>query len=333
MARLRKPVSPTESSFIDLPTTTQRSSPHKLAPESSSTPARQLRYTWQDKPEETFLVPKIPASLALNANTSSTISSPRKQRILRPVASNSRLLRKLSNESLATPDRKERLRPANAKSGLSYARSLARTVAKRQGDFGGRIEGSFVETTTVVDGDMGEVEVEEEDLELSTFCGEEGEGDTVEIEQIIEEEVLVREEEEEHINSETDGSDEDEDDIVDVRHRRTQTTRRRVVESDSEPEEEDDLAAQLQNIRLENAGSESDSQPEKATVLPPKKSTPQKSNSSISNWAQEVVNLTDSPDVPLYPVLPSQTTSEHTSFTSTTRPTSSYSDDGPGIIQ
>lgn len=323
MARLRKPISP-ENSFTELPSSAQRacrSSPRKTVPES--TPARQLRYTWQEKTEDSFLVPKIPASLALN-------DSPKKQRVLRPVASNSRLLRKLSNESLATPDRKERLRPAKSNTGLSYARSLARTVAKSKGDLGRfqqekKIEHQFEET--VLD--------ENEDLDESLWCGDE-EDDTREKEQ-EEEEVAVSEVEQDIENEGEkvdEDEDEDDDDIVDVRNRRTQT-RRRIVESDSESESEDEdiPTTKVRNMRLENPDSESESDSEQADELPTKNSAPQNTNNSISNWAQDVVDLTSSPDAPSSFAVPSQTRMRTSSFASVTRPTSSYSIDGPGVVQ
>lgn len=132
---------------------------------------------------------------------------------------------------------------------------------------------------------------------------------------------------EEDVESESvdEDEDEDEDDIVDVRNRRTQT-RRRIVESDSESEEEDIPLSRFQNISLGKADSELDSDSHQVAEDPHTKSS-QKANHSISNWAQEVVDLTSSP------AGPSSTRMRTSSFASTTRPTSSYSVDGPGIVQ
>ncbi|KAH7138277.1 SprT-like family-domain-containing protein [Dendryphion nanum] len=308
MARLRKASSPTEP-FIEPPATTQRTrrtSPRKADPESPS--KRELRYTWQDNAEDSFLVPKIPASLALS-------ESPKKQRILRPVASNSRLLRKLSNESLATPDRKERIRPADRRTGLLYARSLARTVAKSKGNSGKEIPEKKIEQLfeeTVLD--------ENEDPDQSLWCGDEE--DDVEDKKEAEAEVGKIE------DDEVEDEDEDEDPIVDLRNRRRQP-QRRIVESDSgsDSDEEDLPVTKLKDILLVEPTSKSidDTLPTKSTV--------RQGDSAISNWAQDVVDLTSSPEAPSLSVIPGQTRMRTASFASSNRPTSSYSVDGPGIMQ
>ena len=85
MARLRKP-SPTEQAIFLPPASgatarTTRSSPRKNVTESPST--RKLRYTSsQDSDEDSFLVPKAPANH----------SPVRRQRVLRPMASNASLV-------------------------------------------------------------------------------------------------------------------------------------------------------------------------------------------------------------------------------------------------
>ena len=147
MARLRKP-SPNEPSIFMPPSETRasRSSPRKATlryassqeDDSSILVPKRSRRTAQDisisqDEEHSFRIPSI-------ATPKDTIS-PRKQRVLRPVESNGRLLRKLSDESLASPEKKQRERRVRSgttdtdvgnRNGLMYAKSLARSVVNKQ---------------------------------------------------------------------------------------------------------------------------------------------------------------------------------------------------------
>lgn len=276
MARLRKAVSPTEPSILFPPSTeprATRSSPRKSQRESPS--KRELRYTSQDS-EESILVPKLPAAQS---------EAPRKQRILRPVGGNGRLLKKkISNESIASSDRKERLtRERDNGLGYLYSRSLARTVAKREIAQGKPIADKNIEIPaqrkaqkiTAEKPVLEETALDEDESEVdqSLWCGDEEGSEEPKAEpegqehEDVEEDVMDDETEEDGDGDEAalgfaveeDEFEEEEDDdpVVDVRTRRRQVwaqpkQRRQVEETDEEPEE--DLAqinAQRQQLQAD----------------------------------------------------------------------------------
>lgn len=300
MARLRKPSAAEPPIFIP-PTTTSkptRASPRKTIRESPSN--RELRYTSSQDPGDSFLVPKAPAS-----------DSPvRKQRVLRPVASNSRLLRKLSNESLATPDRRGRRSERERNSQLSYfySKTLAKSVARKQGK-GRKIElGVEVEQETVLDEGI-------EEVEKSIMCGDE-KGNEENIREVEEEE-----------------TDEDEEPVVAVRMRRLQRPARRMVSDTEEDEDENEQVAIKSRSRNTSA---QEAVPKPSTEMPPPLTSLRlpfrKGHSTISNWAQEVIDLTSSPEPPASFVLPPPTRVRTASFAASCRPTSSASADVAAML-
>lgn len=140
-----------------------------------------------------------------------------------------------------------------------------------------------------------------EEVEKSILCGDEG-GDK---ENVQEAEV-------------DDENDDDDDPVVDVRNRRRQPQTRHVL-SDSEDDnddEEDFVACRSRQTTVEMP-------PPLTSTRPPFR----KGNSTISNWAQEVVDLTSSPEPPASFVLPPPARARTASFAASSRPTSSASND------
>jgi predicted SprT family Zn-dependent metalloprotease len=340
MARLRKP-SPNESTIFMPPSTrATRSSPRKITRSTQYTESsddesvilvpkqskRDLRYTnasSQDA-EDSFLAPKsIMASDAL---------TPRKQRILRPVESNSRLLKKMSNESLASPEKRRRERRIRSgttdidvgkKTSLLYAKTLARSVVKKQAN---RAQIEVVEEPIFKEArrpsaeDLAEevLEAEEEvEAETSLWCGDEDD--------------VSQEKEAAPVAESSD--DEDDDSIVDTRRRR-QRPQRRLAEPESDEESEDSLQeakTRKPSITQSPQQEVSAEEPQPLTsVRPPYR----KGHSTISNWAQEVIDLTSSPDAPSSFVAPplSPPTRTRTASFASSRPQTSSSHDGLAIL-
>jgi hypothetical protein len=243
--------------------------------------------------------------------------------VLRPVASNSRLLRKISDESLAaTPGRKERRErgiDGGEQRGL-YSKTLAKSVARKQGV--GRKIGMKVESESVVDR---ETVVDEEELEKSVFCGdEEGLEDEVDKENV--QDIQIEEEEED------DDEDEDDEPVVASRQRRRQPQARRVVsDSEEEDSEEDEPVKSRQRIIFSQEAA-----PQPAMAMPPPLSSMRpphrKGHSTISNWAQEVIDLTSSPEPPSSFELPPPARIRTASFAASSRPTSSASNDVDAML-
>jgi predicted SprT family Zn-dependent metalloprotease len=291
---------------------------------------RDLRYTnaSSQNVEDSFSVPK--SAMASDALT------PRKQRILRPVESNSRLLRKLSDESLASPEKKQRERRVRSgttdidvgkKTSLLYAKTLAKSVIKKQASRA-RIdvvdEPSFAllvrpSLKEEAEEEAPEVEVEEE-AETSLLCGDAEEQET-------------SQQEDEPPAGET-SDDEDDDPVVNTRQRRRQP---RIRCADSESDEESDAS-----ILDPEALGPSTKQPTQHQVVaeepqpllsmrPPPHRT---GHSTISNWAQEVIDLTSSPEPPVSfaaPPLPPPTRMRSASFASS-RPQTSSSYSGLAVL-
>ncbi|KAH7095278.1 SprT-like family-domain-containing protein [Paraphoma chrysanthemicola] len=312
MARLRKP-SPNEPTIFT-PTSAPRatrSSPRKgnytryatssddeepvLVPKASK---RDLRYTVSSQhPESSFLIPK--STLAPDTLT------PRKQRILRPVESNSRLLRKLSDESLASPEKKQRERRVRSgttdtdvgkKTNLLYAKTLARSVVKKQAsraqisvlgedEFQASAQKhSSQETETAI---VAEVEVEDE-AETSLWCGDQEE---------------VKHKREDMPVVEISDDEEEDDPVVDTRQRRQRPRPQRI---ESEQEDDDEETPAPEAIVLEPPAAfdaphdigDLQAIVEAPRVLKSMRPPHRKGHSTISNWAQEVIDLTDSPEPP-----------------------------------
>ena len=338
MARLRKP-SPNEPTIFMTPseTRTSRSSSRKAT----------LRYASSQEDDTSILVPKTSRRIARDTSISQETEhsfripkaatprdalTPRKQRVLRPVESNSRLLRKLSDESLASPEKKQRERRVRSgttdtdvgkRNGLLYAKSLARSVVNKQAQKGkinvvGEQEAQEAAQRSRNREQEGREETlkdeTEEEEETSLWCGDE--------------EAATQDEAAEPV---ADISEEDEDDepVVKSRKNQRQPRARRIV-SDSE-EDESELSAP-------EPLKQSQQPMFKIPDLKPVKMFPQPSadlnsmrppntngHSSMSNWAQEVVDLTDSPEAPASSALPERTHVRSSSFAASSRPTSSAS--------
>lgn len=321
MARLRQPLS-NEPTIFQPPSEGRatRSSPRKAI--------RSLRYTTSSDEEESILVPKAssrdlrylssqPANESFSARKIAPAPdalTPRKQRILRPVESNSRLLRKLSGQSLASPEKKQRDRRIRSgttdvdvgnKSRLMYARTLAKSVVKKQASranisvVGDEEYASFVATPSrkseekIVD-ILEDEEIEE--AETTIICGDENDFPVQESNRQIEES----------------SEDEDDDPVVEVRQRQRQRYARRIA-SDTEDDEEEDKAPHT-TVEPEPLRS----------MRPPHR----KGHSMISDWAQDVIELAHSPEPPgsfVVPPLPPPSRSRGESFASVRSQTSSSS--------
>ena len=347
MARLRKP-SPNEPTIFAPPSATNatRTSPRKIT--------RSQRYTTSSESEEdAVLVPKTSKRESRNTKppsqgapdvfaipsigTASEVLTPRKQRILRPVESNSRLLRKLSNETLATSEKRQRERRVRSgttdvdvakKTNLLYARTLAKSVVKKQAS---RAKIEVVGEAKLrepvrhrsrekeaVKNDVMGLEAEEE--ETSLLCGEEGD--------------LSQEEE---IVQGTSESDEDEDPVVVGRRQRQPQPRRLASESE---DEESDHSVQLLPVSRRGSKSVAKQPTEEPPVheAPPLTSTRpphKKGHSMISNWAQEVIDLTSSPEALssfVAPALQPPSRVRTASFASS-RPQTSSSNGGLAVLK
>ncbi|KAI4668707.1 uncharacterized protein J4E78_002535 [Alternaria triticimaculans] len=338
MARLRKP-SPNEPSIFMPPSETRasRSSPRKAT----------LRYASSQEDDSSILVPKRSRRTAQDISisqdeehsfripsiaTPKDAISPRKQRVLRPVESNSRLLRKLSDESLASPEKKQRERRVRSgttdtdvgnRNGLMYAKSLARSVVNKRNKKGkinvvGEVEAQeAAQRSRSREHESTEEAVAQDDedaeAETSLWCGDE-EAETQE--EVAEPVIEISED------------DEEDEPVVKSRTNQRQPRARRVV-SDSEEDESELSAPQPTKQPPQPIFKIPELKPptDLTSMRPPHR----KGHSTISNWAQEVVDLTDSPEAPESFVLPERTHARSSSFAASSRPTSSASN-GPLAI-
>ena len=370
MARLRKPSPLEPSPLFQQPNHTRatRSSPRKAVREvsyiisSDEDEANEENIPLRPKPskrdlgdpssifqDDSFYTSRSHAS----PSASTLMLTPRRQRILRPVESNSRLLRKLSDESLASPEkalgseRRERRERSDAQLGegrkrnLMYAKSLARSVAGREM----RKKGEGLDNSELrprkTKAEKREVAVEvhevdpepesepepEPEEETSILCGDEEdvakETEEQQVELLDIEEPTSKEQEEEQDEHEED--EEDDDIVLPVRssHRRPQ----RRIDSDSESEYEDAAAEEESEVEQE---PEAEQEPEEEQAEGPQplvsmRPPHRKGHSTISSWAQEVIDLTDSPKTPDSCMLPESTRARSSSF-AVSRPTTSSSD-------
>lgn len=201
--------------------------------------------------------------------------------MLRPMASNASLARRPSNESLlslaATPDKDRRqrrpLREGGSAANYLYSKTLAKTVARKKGPFNIAREPEVEETV-----------LDENDVEQTILCGEDD---------------GAAEEDKEnarHVEQESE-DDLDEEPVVHTRRKREQPRARRRVVSDSEEDEDEDYddAAMSQHTQApvpEPAWKQSMAMPPPPLVSG---GAPfRKGHNTISNWAQDVIDLTDS---------------------------------------
>jgi predicted SprT family Zn-dependent metalloprotease len=207
---------------------------------------------------------------------------------------------------------------------LQYAKTLAKSVVKKQIS---RAQIHVVEEADLQEAvgrvsiskdekpkEVLEVEAEEE-AETSLLCGDE--------EDIFQD----------HKTSpDVETSDEEDEPVIHGRQRRQRLQTRRVV-SDSDDESEE--AMPEPEIR-ETSRASSREQRQEAMVEEPQPLTSmrpphKKGHSTISNWAQEVIDLSSSPDQPIAPTLPPPNRMRSASFASS-RPQTSSSHGGLAIL-
>jgi hypothetical protein len=292
--------------------------------------------------------------------------------VLRPVASNSRLLRRLSGESVRSPEKRTvRGRDLDGGDegwgevkGSRYSRDLARVVGRRgkSGRIEGRIdmekevdgesaidmkrlaekmERTFVETETEVGTQIEETLNEEEELDQSLLCGDEDdieEAVVLDAEEDGEHEVVSKELVETEAEKEDEEDDDDDDPVVTTRSPR-KVLRRRIVESDTEDEDDNPIVVtsnRNRQVPLQAQAKTVEPEPELAPLTstrPPFR----KGHSAISNWAQEVIDLTESPEPSesfVLPVVPSRLPLAQPLLpsVSTSRPTSSGSSNVDALL-
>jgi hypothetical protein len=314
MARLRKAGGAAEQPVLLSATTRgpRRSSPRKANHEPSS--KHELRYTLQEN-EDSFLIPKVPTS---------TGNTPRKQRVLRPVASNSRLLRKLSNESLATPETKAKSAIGERGAGTSYAKSLARTLAKRSAVK--TREHKKMEVTVQEQAAVVEIPLEEnEDVDQSLWCGDA-------------DEPVPEEKGEAETEEDEESEDEDEDPVVDVKNRRRQVqVRTNQTNNRIRFDKENKNVLRERESHHEQFKAQRSLPEATNEMLPPVKMTRSSQRigqNTISKWAQDVIDLTSSPEAPHSLIVPMLSPpSKLGALEIMSRPTSSSSNDVSAILQ
>jgi predicted SprT family Zn-dependent metalloprotease len=243
-------------------------------------------------------------------------------------------LRKLSDESLASPEKRQRERRVRSgttdtdvgkKTSLMYAKTLAKSVVKKQasraminvlGDDGlqGSVRQLSCERTQTREA-VPEAEAEEE-AETSLWCGDEAR--------------VEQEHEDTPVVDISDGA-EDEDPVVDTRQRR-QRPRTRCIESEDEEDEDEKFIPQPTNLEssttLDKPRHIGDAAAliEDPQLLKSMRPPHRKGHRTISNWAQEVIDLTDSPEPPTsfeLPPLPPPSRVRSASFASSRPQTSS----------
>ncbi|KAF2704241.1 hypothetical protein K504DRAFT_538229 [Pleomassaria siparia CBS 279.74] len=362
MARLRKPSTLDAPILMPPPTTSKpaRTSPRKTSTKSLlDTPSkRNLRYsstTAQDEEDSVILVPKIPAGGAPG-------TPKQRLRVLRPVKSNSRLLRRLSDESMWSTDKDKKQRSQRKKTegsglGLKYSKDLARMVGRRGMNSGVDertemdlevddemealgLELEKVDVDVEVEVDIEETLAEDEELDQSLECCDDEEDEaSTETTPVLESVEIDEEEASEYQVAlmpevDDDDDDEDEDPVVNTRRKR-RPVRSRVVQSDSESEKGDSVyivKSQSQQIPLQSEHTIVEQEP---AVLVSTRPPFRKGHSTISNWAQEVIDLTNSPEPPAsfaIPTLPPPRSRPAKSTTSS-RPTSSASFDADAHLK
>jgi predicted SprT family Zn-dependent metalloprotease len=218
-----------------------------------------------------------------------------------------------------------------------YAKTLAKSVVKRQAQ---RNEITVVDQAELHTGcerpssqdkveqeptQGGEAEGTAEDAETSLWCGED------------EEEAALQETETPKDSEASDEDEgEDEDPIIPLKHRRSRPAARRVISDSEEDEDENEARPERANQAVQplfklparevTSAHIGNRLPNLTSLRPPHR----KGHSTISNWAQEVVDLTSSPEPPASFVLPPPTRVRTASFAAS-RPTSSSSN-GPLAI-
>jgi predicted SprT family Zn-dependent metalloprotease len=205
---------------------------------------------------------------------------------------------------------------------LQYAKTLAKSVVKKQIS---RAQINVVEEADLHEAvgnvsisrhnepeDVLEVEAEKE-AETSLLCGDEDD--------VFQDKEAV---------PEVETSDEEDDPVVHVRQRRQRLQTRRIA-SDSDDESED-----AEPEVRKTSGASSKEQLQQTAVVEPQSLTSmrpphRKGHSTISNWAQEVIDLSSSPDQTKPPTLPPPNRMRSASLASS-RPQTSESHAGLAML-
>lgn len=364
MARLRKPAALEPSAVLQQPNQARprRSSPRKavrevsyvipsddeenvpLRPKLSKHDFTELSSIFQD---DTFF------TATSNVNLSEIASTPRRQRTLRPIESNSRLLKKFEDESFVSSEKKtgserrarlemqgspEAGEAIDRKRNLMYSRSLARSVAGRSpkksssntdihGHFNwkelkkaGRQQAKSVKSQNNVREDS--LEPEEE---TSILCGDEADiAQEVEEQQVETSDDVSHTPDEQQVSS--DRHDSEDDDVIFPIRRIKGRRPQRCVESSSESELEEELSAEgRDNIQPEKGPERKEWNPEEPKPLSSMRPPHWKEHGAILNWVPEVIDLTRSPQSSDSCVLPGPTRARSSSF-AVSRPATSSSD-------
>lgn len=214
-----------------------------------------------------------------------------------------------------------------------YAKTLAKSVVKKEAckSKSGAVDESRVENTWGGERGVGrkvevQGQVEEEEsngeAETSLWCGDE-EGPEVQ--------------EDNEPQEDEESSEEDEDPVQPSRSRRQQASKRRIV-VESEEDESEDETKELQASTSQPPSETLQREPAEARVneelpdLKPMRPPHRKGHSVVSNWAQDVVDLTSSSDAPSSFDLPPPTHMRTASFAASSRPTSSASNGAFAIL-
>ena len=193
-----------------------------------------------------------------------------------------------------------------------YSKTLARSVARRNGPLNARRGGLGVENT--------QTSMEDHEMETSILCGDEME---------------AAEEDKENATpiAEQSDSDTDEEPVVNASIRRQQP-RARPVLSDSE-EDDDDYQDAAESHHTQAHTIEPPQSPSKTMPPPPltnMKPLHRKGHSTISNWAQGVIDLTGSPDPSASFGLPPPARARTASFAASSRASSRASNCADDIL-
>lgn len=162
--------------------------------------------------------------------------------------------------------------------------------------------------------------VDDDDVETSIVCGEQ------------EQATVEGDKENTGPTDQRDDEDEDEDPVVDKRPRRRHPRARPVL---SDSEEDEDYGDALDVQHAEDMVMEPPQSPSKMMPPPPLMSSRpphRKGHSTISNWAQDVIDLTDTPDPQTSFVLPPPARARSASFAASSRASNRMSSRAEDIL-
>lgn len=290
--------------------------------------------------DDTFYTSKSTTSPSVLALT------PRRQRTLRPIESNSRLPLKLNMESFGSPEkrpaseRKLRLerggspeiaRDIDRKRNLMYSRSLARSIAGK-GRKKTSAKNDFSSSIALTETERGRrqpikggIVIQEFGLEpehaTSILCGDHaGDAQEAQQQQLETKEDAYRTSDEQHTSSDDQESD-DEDVVLPVRA--GQRRQQRCIDSSSESEYGEEMTGDSDDDDDDDDENRQDEATEEPQPLLSMRPPHRKGHSTISDWAQEIVDLAHSPEAPDSHVLPEPARARSSSFAASRPATSS----------